>query len=192
MKKFILIICLLCVGCVDAEIKPEIDTKIDTKAEIESLVKAELTGIKAEIKTELKAEINTSLNANLNNKMDTKLNLLGGDIQGRIDKLDAKFDTQIETHTQNQGMFSGGGVYVTAVAVALIIGIFGTFIWLMRSLMKWKQIWHIASQTIEHLADEERPAEHVKSEFAKRIEAAGLHNIVNANLEKRGLKKKKV
>jgi len=187
MKTLIpLIFCIICIGCVDARVDPNIDTKIDTKAEIESLLKAELTGIKADIKNELKAEFT----ANLNNKMDTKLNLMGGDIQGRIDKLNAKFD--IQTSTQNQGMFSGGGVYLTAVAVTLIIGIFGTFIWLMRSLMKWKQIWHIASQTIEHLSEEDRPAEHVKSEFAKRIEAAGLHHIVNANLEKRGLKKKKI
>jgi len=188
MKKLIpIFICLLCVGCLDAKVDPKINSKIDTKAEIESLVKGELTGIKAKIKNELKAEFTT----NLNNKMNTKFNLMGGDIQGKIDKLNAKFETQIETHTQNQGMFSGGGIYVSAVAITLIVGLFGTIIWITNKAMKWKKIWHIASQTIEHIAEEDKPASHVKKEFARRIEAAGLHHIVNKNLEMRGFKKKK-
>jgi len=170
MKKLLLIVvCILCSGCINAEVNPE----VDIKSEVESLVKAELTGIKAEIKTEIQTEIKASLNA--------KMNILGGDIQGRIDKLDAKFDTSIETHTQNQGMFSGGGVYVTAVAIALIAGVFLTFMWLIKKIMQWKQVWQIAKQTITKMIDKEMEVEGseiLKTEFTKQMKDAGLHSVI--------------
>ena len=172
MKKlFLILACVLCSGCINAEV----DSNVDIKAEVESLVKAELTGVKAEIKTEIKTEIRTEVKA--------KMNILGGDVQGRIDELNAKFDTSIETHTQNLGMFSGGGIYVTAVAIALIAGVFLTFIWLIKKIMQWKQVWQIASQTIAKMIDKEMAVEGsevLKTEFTQRIKDAGLSSVIKS------------
>ena len=170
MKKlFLILVFILCSGCM----KAEVDSNVDIKAEVESLVKAELTGIKAEIKTEIKTEIRTEVKA--------KMNILGGDVQGRIDELNAKFDTSIETHTQNLGMFSGGGVYVTAVAIALIAGVFLTFMWLIKKIMQWKQVWQIASQTISKMINskEFKGSEDVKAELSQRMKDAGLSSVIN-------------
>jgi len=176
MKKlFFILACILCSGCINAEVNPE----VDIKSEVESLVRAELTGIKAEIKSTIDSNV------------EAKMNILGGDIQGRIDNLNAKFDTQIETHTQNQGMFSGGGIYVTTVAVALIAGIFLTFIWLIKKIMQWKQVWQIASQTISRIIEDKEfeESEQIKSEFSQRMKDAGLHNVVKPHMRKFGLQK---
>ena len=166
MKKlFLILVFILCSGCINAEVNPE----VDIKAEMKNIIKAEMTGIKAKIQTEIK----TSLNA--------KMNILGGDIQGRIDELNAKFDTSIETHTQNLGMFSGGGVYVTAVAIALIAGVFLTFMWLIKKIMQWKQVWQIASQTISKMINskEFKGSEDVKAELSQRMKDAGLSSVIN-------------
>lgn len=201
--RFILLalFCLCLSGClnanldtkIDTKIKTEVDAKFDTeisgiKAEFKAEIKAEIkTEIKAEIKMEVTAEIKTDLNLSLSNKMDTKLNLLSGDI---TQKLQAEFQTQIDTRIQNTGMFSGGGVYVTVVAIVLIVAVFGTFLWLLKKIMQWKQIWHILSALIESNADDGMLAENVKRDFSTLISAAGLSHVIDSNLEKRGLKKK--
>ena len=183
-----ILLCLCLVGCLDAKIDPKVNTDIDSKiqAQVESLLKAklevELAAVKAEVKTDIEAKFS--------NDMDTKLNLMGGDIQGKIDKLNAKFDTQIETHTQNTGMFSGGGIYVMGVAIALIAAVFGTFMWLVKKAAQWKKVWFVLSEVIENHANNGGQAESVKRDFAAAIKAAGLHGIVNKNLETRGFKKK--
>jgi len=170
------VVCLLIIGCADAKINPTINTK------------AEFAALKAQIRTELKAELTAEFNATFTNKMNTKLNLLGGDVQQKIaDNLRAEFQTQIDT--KNNGMFSGGGIYLTAVAIALIIGIFGTFMWLVKKMMQWKQIWHILSQTIENETKRGGQAEHVKQSFSAMIDVAGLKNIIDLDLKTRGLHK---
>jgi len=184
MKKlFFILACIFFSGCFKAEVNPE----VDIKSEVESLVKGELTGIKAELKAEIKTEIKSTIDSNI----EAKMNVLGGDIQGKIDNLNAKFDTQIETHTQNQGMFSGGGIYVTAVAIALIAGVFLTFIWLIKKIMQWKQVWQIASQTISRIIEDKEfeESEKIKSEFSQRMRDAGLHTVVKSHMRKFGLQK---
>jgi hypothetical protein len=107
------------------------------------------------------------------------------------DDLEAEINSKIETHTQNTGMFSGGAIYVVAVAVAFFAFVFGTFIWLVKSLIEWKQIWHLISASIESNSKDANHAEHVKkikSEFSDSLEKTGLKSVVDKNLIKRGMK----
>lgn len=187
-KYFIpILFCLLCSGCLD----PKVDAKADVKTDVESLVKAEVSAARVELENQIDTKINShfeaSLNNKIDNKMDTKINLLGSDIKQKVaDELRAEIQTQIETHTQNTGMFSGGAIYVSAVAIVIILCIFGTFIWLIKSVMKWKKIWHILSTCIE----ENQSSKEIKQDFNNRVHAAGLKGHVDKNLENRGLKKK--
>jgi hypothetical protein len=210
-KKIIITVtlCLICFGCIDANL--DTDVKTDLKADIEKAVEANIEKVvdaemikvaesmenlvKAEVKTSLQANanINTDLEAKLSNKMDTKLNVLGGDIKQKVaDELKAHFDTKIETHTQNQGMFSGGGIYVTAVAVFLILTVAGTVIYLFKTLMSWKRIWHVTSQCIEEQGENggKEQIEKLKRMISSSLGKAQLKHHVDKNLEKRGLRHK--
>jgi hypothetical protein len=176
-----------------ADIKSEITgIKASLQSEITTDIKATLTNeITADVKTTLTNEIKTDIKSHFNNEMKAKMNVLGGDIQGKIDKLNAKFDTQIETHTQNTGMFSGGGIYVMGVAIALIAAVFGTIIWLLKKLMHWKRIWHVVSEVIENHEEEDKEnAAKIKNKIAALSRAAGVHDIIDRNLKSRGFKKK--
>lgn len=176
---------VLCLGCADAKVDAKADTDINTniKTEVESFLKANLESL-------VKAEIDTKVQG----VGDIKANLadeITADIKAQItQELDTKIQAAVANTTQNTGMFSGGAIYVVIVVIVFFALLFGTFIWLVKSLMKWKNVWHLLSQSIEEHSDNKEHSEHVKKikqHFSKSLEAAGLKNIVDTNLKKRGM-----
>ena len=176
---------VLCLGCADAKVDAKADTDINTniKTEIESFLKANLESL-------VKAQID----AKIQGVGDIKASLadeITADIKTQItQELDTKIQAAVANTTQNTGMFSGGAIYVVTLAVVFLVFLFGTFIWLIKALMKWKNIWHLVSQSIEEHSNDKEHSEHVKKikqHFSKSLDAAGLKNIVDANLKKRGM-----
>jgi hypothetical protein len=185
MRKFLpLVFCLfLFCGC--------LDPNVDTDAE-------------ANINTEIQASVDSFLNAHLESlikaEVDTKVQGVGFDIKNKLaDEISTqvKQDLQTQIHsmftasTQNSGMFSGGAIYVVIVAVAFLILLFGTIIWLATMVMRWKRIWHLVSGSIEHHSNQDQHAEAIgklKSRISTNLDIVGLKYIVDKNLEKRGLR----
>ena len=180
----LILACILCsvflLGCADADINAKTDVKTDIKSEIETFMKVHLESL-------IKAQI------------DTKVQGVGVDIKNKLaDEIKADIKSELQTdikalisaNTQNVGMFSGGAIYVVILAIVFLALLLGTFIWLIKALMKWKNIWHLLSQSIEEHSKDEIHGNHikkVKSHFSQAIEAAGLKKIVDKNLKKRGL-----
>lgn len=187
----VILLCLCLTGCIDPKIntdakaeanintKAEIQTQVNTflKAHLESLVKAQVDtkvqGVGVDVKNKLADQLTADITAQLRTELDTKINAL------------------IAKTTQNTGMFAGGAIYVVVVAITFLVLLFGTFIWIVRRAMKWKKVWHLVSQSIEEHTDDEEHGEHVrkiKSHFATALRMAGLKEVVDQNLQQRGLK----
>jgi len=164
----------LLAGCADAKIdaKAEIQTQVDLflKAHLESLIKAQI---------------------------DTKVQGVGVDIKNKLaEDIKSELQTEIQSmfaaNTQNVGMFSGGAIYVVIVVIAFFIFLFGTIVWLVKSLMNWKKVWHLLSSSIEANSTDKDHAElvkKIKSQFSSTLEVTGLKQLVDQNLEKRGLRR---
>jgi len=185
-----LILCpFLCLGCADADIDAKADTDVNTniKTEVDSFLKANLESL-------VKAQID----AKVQGIGDIKANLadeIKADIKAQItQELETKIQAAVANTTQNTGMFSGGAIYVVILAIVFLVLLFGSFIWLIKSLMKWKNIWHLLSESIEkysHVKEHECHVKKIKSHFAAALKSAGLKNVVDNNLKKRGIVKDK-
>lgn len=185
-----ILLCVSLAGCMEA--------KVDTDANAEANINTQ-----AEIQTEVETFLKAHLESLVKAQVDTKLQGIGVDVRNKIaDEIEAEIRTDLQTqidtwlsaNTQNTGMFSGGAIYVVIVAIVFLVFLFGTFIYLLQYALRWKKVWHLISQTIEHHADKEEHSEHVneiKSHFSTALELAGLKNIVDRNLEKRGMRKRK-
>ena len=138
------------------------------------------------------ANLDSKIEAKIEAKMENKLNIVGADMRSKIaDDLRAEFNTQL--NTQNTGMFSGGAVYVLALGVFIVASIVFTFIWILKQLFKYKNIWHLISESIEeHAEKEESTIKDVKQKFDTKLQENGLKEFVCKNLKKRGLNMKKL
>ena len=166
----------LLLGCADAKVDAKADTDINTqvesllKAHLESLVKAQvdakLQGI-GDVNAKLAEEIKTELKAEIKTELETKI------------------QAAVANNTQNTGMFAGGAIYVVILAIVFLVLLFGSFIYVVRSLLRWKKVWHLVSQSIEESSNQEQ----IKSKFASSLESAGLKSLVDDNLKKRGMRR---
>jgi len=201
-KRIFACLCLLfCVGCLDAQVKPKLDTDVDVKSEIKSEVEAHVDSLlKAEInpqieslvKTQLdsvvKAEVEAAINTQIETTIKPKMNVLGGDIQTKMENQFRDLNTKIQTSTQNQGMFSGGAVYVLILGCFIVATIAITIIYLVRELLKWKKLWHLVSHSIEvHTHKKDADVKQMKEHLGSMLEVSGLKHFVDQNLKKRGL-----
>lgn len=190
MLKILLPLCIFCValsGCVDPQVDANANADVDANANVD-------TDINTQIETQVESFLKANLESLVKAQVQSQVHVVGADMRQKLaDQLRAEFQTQIETHTQNQGMFSGGAIYVVIVVIAFFVLLFGTIIWVINSLFKWKQIWRLLTNSIEEHADNEEHGEHVqkiKNHFLSSLEQNGLKSIVDRNLEKRGLKRK--
>jgi len=135
-------------------------------------------------------DANAKLEAKLEAKMENKLKIVGADMRSKIaEDIKAEFNTQL--NTQNTGMFSGGAVYVLALAVFIVASIVFVFIWILNQFFKYKNIWHLISESIEqHANNEKSTIKDVKTSFDSLLgQKKGLKEFVSENLKKRGLNK---
>jgi hypothetical protein len=182
-----LLLCASLLGCADADVDANAQANNNT-------VK---TDIKTEVETFMKAHLESLIKA----QIDTKVQGIGVDVSNKVaDELKADIKSELETHiqaaiannTQNVGMFSGGAIYVVIVAIVFLAFLFGTIIYLVKSLLKWKKIWHLVSHSIEEHCEDDDHGEHVtkiKSHFSSALEESGLKQLIDQNLEKRGFRK---
>jgi len=188
MSYKIILICsllaFLLLGCADAQLDTKVNTDVDTniKAEVESLVKMHLDSL-------IKAQL------------DTKVQGIGVDIKNKIADeikaditadITAKVTSQISAQlsTQNTGMFSGGAIYVMGLGMFIVASIVFAFVWIVKSLFKYKNLWQIISASIEeHSHKEGSTIKDLKSSFGSLIQEKGLQKFVDKNLKNRGLNK---
>jgi len=178
-------------GCMKANVNTDAkaEANVDAKAEIQTQVE---TFLKAHLESLIKAQIDTKVQGvgiDVKNKLADQLT---ADITAQLKtELDTKMDALYAKSTQNTGMFAGGAIYVVIVAVIFLVLLFGSIIYLVRSVLKWKRIWHLISQSIEECSkdDELGHIHRVKSHFATALQLSGLKGAVDQNLQKRGLRK---
>lgn len=173
------ILCLFLCGCLDAKVDPKLDVKSqiqsEVKANIDSLVKAELNPyveslVKTQVDSLVKAEIKAEVETNINPKL-------------------ADFQTQIHSTTQNEGMFSGGAIYVLVFGCFVFLVIAGTVIYLVRLVLRWKRLWNLVSHSIEVQSGKSGNVKDLKEHFGSMLEISGLKGFVDQNLKNRGLNK---
>ena len=188
MEKTLLIYLLcgfLCVGCVNTKIDPKVDTNVDTNVDIQ---------------TQVESFLNANLDSLIKAQVDTKVQGVGVEVKNKLaDQLtaDIKHDLKTEIQamfantTQNTGMFSGGAIYLVIVAIVFLLLLFGTIIWITKYALQWKKIWYLLSQCIEEESKEHKNSiQDLKKHFSTQLQEKGLKNIVDKNLEKRGMRKK--
>lgn len=182
----ILLATLCCLGCGDAKLDTRANADVDVNSKIDRLVEARLESL-------IKTEISPKLENQIESKINAEIKAVGVDMRQKVaDELKAEIQSEIQTNTQNIGMFSGGAIYVVIVIVAFFICLFGTLIWLLYSLFKWKHVWHLISSSIEAYAQDPEYKNHinkVKNHFDKSLQTTGLKKTVDKNLKKRGFKK---
>jgi hypothetical protein len=192
MRNFLpLFFCLVLItGC----FKANVDTDANAEANIDA---------KAEIQAQVESFLNAHLESLVKAEVDTKVQGVGVDVRAKVaDELRAqithdlqtKIDAFLANNTQNTGMFSGGAIYILAAFVSFLILFFGTVIYLTKQAAKWKKIWRLVSNSIEHHANTDEHfefARNLKSHISTSLEISGLKDIVDQNLKKRGLRKGK-
>lgn len=177
---------LLFCGCFS--IAPKADAL--AKAEIKTEIKAEL---KSEIKTELKAEIHTDIltslevtGAKIDSKMTALETTLKTDVTQTIDQKIAKISGD-----NNVGPFSGGAIYMLAVCVVIIVGLFFFLAYALRQSTQWKTAFRGLSQSVEDLeSTDQTNAKVVKRSFVSKMKVFGLKTMVDKELSKLGVLKK--
>ena len=191
--------CLLAMGCLNARVDPKLDVmseiKSEVNAQVDSLVKAEINPqIESLVKTQLDSVVKAEVKAAIDTKIETvikpKMNVLGGDIQTKFDTKFKDLNAKFETNTQNQGMFSGGAIYILAFGCFIIATIAITIVYLVKQLFKFKKLWNLVSHSLEvHTHKKDSTIKDVKTHLGSMLEVAGLKHFVDKNLKKRGLNK---
>jgi len=85
-------------------------------------------------------------------------------------------------------MFSGGAIYVVIVVVIFFALFFSTIIYLLKSLLKWKKVWHLVSDSIEIHSHDENISK-IKTHLSAALEQTGLKQLIDNNLQKRGFRR---
>jgi hypothetical protein len=142
----------------------------------------------ADLDAKMEAKLNSKIDSRIEMKMKNELRIVGADMRNKIaEDLRAEFNTQL--NTQNTGMFSGGAIYVLGLGIFIVASIVYVIIWGLKQLFKYKQIWHLISESIaEH--SEEATVKDIKNKFENKLEADQLKDFVSKNLKKRGLNNK--